>query len=117
MKGENMKIIITGTKPKTDGLVDPRFGRAQFFILMDTITHQWEAFENPAIAKSGGAGVAAAQFIIDNQVDAVISGDFGPNASRALSGADVKMFLFSPEVDTVQSAVNLFKKDKLQQFK
>ncbi len=112
-----MKIVITATKPQTDGLVDPRFGRAQYFILMEAETQRWEAFENPAIAQSGGAGVAAAQFIIDKHVDAVISGDFGPNASRALGGADIKMFLFSPEVDTVQSAVDLFKQDKLQQFK
>lgn len=111
-----MKIIVTAQKPDLDALTDPRFGRAQCFILMDTETREWESFENPAITKSGGAGVAAAQFIIDKQVDAVISGDFGPNASRALGGAEIKMFVFSPEVDTVQSAVDLFITDKLQQF-
>lgn len=111
-----MKIIITAQKPGLDALTDPRFGRAQYFIMVDMETLKWESFENPATTKSGGAGVAAAQFIIDRQVDAVISGDFGPNASRALGGAEIKMFVFSPDVDTVQSAVDLMKTNKLQQF-
>jgi len=34
--------------------------------------------------------VAAAQFIIDKKADVVLSGDFGPNASRALIGANIQ---------------------------
>jgi predicted Fe-Mo cluster-binding NifX family protein len=83
---------------------------------MDTDTHQWQAFENPGINHSGGAGVAAAQFVIDQHADVVISGDFGPNAANAFRAAKIKMHLFSSEVSTVQQAVDTFMQGNLPAF-
>jgi len=111
-----MLIVISAQKPQLDSLVDPRFGRAQYFIILDTETQRWDSYPNPAVGQSGGAGVAAAQFIIDKKADVVLSGDFGPNASRALIGANIQMVMFTPEVDTVQSAVELFREGKLKRF-
>jgi len=111
-----MLIVISSQKPEFEGLVDPRFGRAQFFITWDTESEKWEAHPNPAVGQSGGAGVAAAQFVIDKKANVVLSGDFGPNAGRALGGAGIDMALFSAEVDTVQSAVELFTQGKLKRF-
>lgn len=111
-----MLIVISSQKPQHDSLVDPRFGRAQYFMILDTETQKWDSYPNPAVAQSGGAGVAAAQFIIDKKADVVLSGDFGPNASRALNGANIQMVMFTPEVDTVLSAVELFNQGKLKRF-
>ncbi len=111
-----MIIVISSQKPEPDSPVDPRFGRAQYFVTLDTDSQKWDSYPNPAVRQSGGAGVAAAQFVIDKKVDVVLSGDFGPNASRALTGANIQMAMFTPEVDTVQSAVELFNQGKLKRF-
>ena len=79
-----MKIIITASSDKIDQPFNPRFGRAEYFILMDSETREAEAFTNPAINAHGGAGPQAVQFIAAHKLDAVICGRFGPNAFSAL---------------------------------
>jgi predicted Fe-Mo cluster-binding NifX family protein len=88
-----MKIVITTATGNLDSPFDSRFGRAANFVIVDTETEAWEAYPNPALNASGGAGVQAAQFITGHGAQAVISGDFGPNAYNALAAADVQMFL------------------------
>jgi len=111
-----MIIIVSARDSKLESLTDPRFGRAAWFIKMNTETDQWEAFPNSAAAQSGGAGVAAAQFVIDQKANAVVSGDFGPNASSAFKSANIVMHLFTQEVTTVQQAIDHFKQNKLPVF-
>jgi predicted Fe-Mo cluster-binding NifX family protein len=88
-----MKIILTTISPDIDSEVDPRFGRAGHFLLVDTDTLEWQAFPNPGATASGGAGIQAAQFVTDQKCEAVISGDFGPNAYNALKAAGLPMYL------------------------
>lgn len=108
-----MRICITAKNPTLGSEVDTRFGRAPWFIRIDTENDQWEALENQAVNYSGGAGIAAAQFLIDHQTEAVLSGDFGPNASEALRAANIKMHVFTPNIKTVQQAAEAFKKNCL----
>ena len=104
-----MKLIISAQNSSLESQVDRRFGRCAWLILFDTETHQWEAFENPGVSQSGGAGVAAAQFVVDKGAEVVLSGDFGPNASRAFQAANIGMQRFTDSTKTVQEAVNQFK--------
>ncbi len=108
-----MKLIISAQNSSLESQVDRRFGRCTWLILFDTDTNLWEAFQNPGVSQSGGAGVAAAQFVVDKKADVVISGDFGPNASRAFQAANVEMLRFTDSTTTVQEAVDHFKQDKL----
>jgi predicted Fe-Mo cluster-binding NifX family protein len=85
-----------------DAPFDPRFGRAAYFIVIDEETEDWQAHPNPAVNASGGAGVQAAQFVANQGVWAVISGDFGPNAHQALTAANVAMFL-APAGETLSA--------------
>ena len=87
-----MKIAITANKSKPSAALDVRFGRCKFFILFDSETQEWEAYPNPAIDASSGAGTQAAQFIANLGVEVVISGRFGPNAFSALEAAGISMF-------------------------
>jgi predicted Fe-Mo cluster-binding NifX family protein len=80
-----------------------------WLVLFDTETNQWEAFQNPGASQSGGAGVAAAQLVVDKGADVVLSGDFGPNASRAFQAAKIGMQRFTDSTTTVQEAVDDFK--------
>ena len=65
-----MKIIITADGNKMDQTFNPRFGRAEYFILVDSDTQEWEAFSNPAADARGGAGPQAVQFINSKNPDA-----------------------------------------------
>ena len=107
-----MKLIISAQNPSLEAQVDRRFGRCMWLVLFDTETNQWEAFQNPGASQSGGAGVAAAQLVVDKGADVVLSGDFGPNASRAFQAAKIGMQRFTDSTTTVQEAVDHFKSVK-----
>ncbi len=111
-----MVIIISSQQDSMDSPVDQRFGRCHWLIKVNTETEVWEALPNPGVSQSGGAGVAAAQFVIDQAAAVVVSGDFGPNAAAAFRAANVEMRLFTPDVATVQQAVESFQQGKLLRF-
>lgn len=110
----NMKLIVTATAPELEAAVDPRFGRAAYFVVVDTATMDWQAHENQGLNAAGGAGSQAAQFAAQQGVEAVISGDFGPNAYIALAAAEIKMYLFGPS-KTAREAVANFTAGKLEE--
>lgn len=87
-----MKVIVSSTGEGIDAEMDPRFGRCQYFVLVDTETMTAETHPNPGAGASGGAGFQAAQFCSDMGADAVISGSFGPNAFNTLQEAGIKMY-------------------------
>jgi predicted Fe-Mo cluster-binding NifX family protein len=107
-----MKIVVTAISPTFDSSTDMRFGRAAFFIVVNTDTLEWQAHPNPGVNASGGAGTQAAQYIANDGVQAVISGDFGPNAYSALNAAGIAMYLLGPS-QTVREAVERFKAGQL----
>jgi predicted Fe-Mo cluster-binding NifX family protein len=110
-----MKIIITVTSPTVDSEVDPRFGRGACLLAIDPDTLNWEAQPNPGVTASGGAGIATAQFVMSQKVDAVISGDFGPHAFQALDAAGMPMYVFG-NCHTVREVVAQFKAGQLQRL-
>ncbi|MFC1914234.1 NifB/NifX family molybdenum-iron cluster-binding protein [Chloroflexota bacterium] len=86
-----MKIAISATGPTLDAEVDPRFGRCQHFIIADTETGELEALDNTSATAAGGAGISAAQMIVKKGVEAVLTGNCGPNAHQVLSSAEIKV--------------------------
>jgi predicted Fe-Mo cluster-binding NifX family protein len=109
-----MKVVVTATSPALDSAIDPRFGRAAYFIVVDVIDREWQAYPNPGAGASGGAGTQAAQYIATQGVQAAISGDFGPNAYSALKAAGITMYLLGPS-QTVKEAVEHFFAGQLTQ--
>jgi predicted Fe-Mo cluster-binding NifX family protein len=108
-----MKIVITVTSPTFDSEVDPRFGRGAYLLVVDLDTLEWKAQSNPGVTSSGGAGIAAAQFVTGQEVDAVISGDFGPHAFQALDAANLPMYVLG-NCRTVREVVAQFTAGQLQ---
>ncbi|MCD4804143.1 MAG: NifB/NifX family molybdenum-iron cluster-binding protein, partial [Desulfobacterales bacterium] len=80
----NMKICVTSNGPTMDASVDPRFGRCQYFVFVDSETMKYEAMPNPSIGASSGAGIQAAQTVADKGAGVVITGQVGPNAIQTL---------------------------------
>jgi len=106
-----MKIAVTSTGKTLDSEVDPRFGRAACFIIVDTETMDFNVIENESVAAAGGAGISSAKVVIDAGAEAVLTGNCGPNAERTLTAAGVK--LYTGATGTVAEAVELFKSGKL----
>ena len=108
-----MKIILTATSPSIDLNIDARFGRGAYFLVLDPDTLEWQAHPNPGVGAPGGAGTLAAQFVANQHAEAVISGDFGPNAYGALQAAGVAMYLFGAST-TVKEAMEHFRAGQLE---
>ena len=88
-----MRIVITSTGPDLDAAVDPRFGRCQHFVFVETDDMGVEAMENPNIALGGGAGIQSAQLITDKGAAVVLTGNCGPNAYQTLAAAGVQVIV------------------------
>jgi len=99
-----MRIAVTSQGNETSSQVDPRFGRAQWFIVVDTETGEHEAHDNAQNLNAvQGAGVQAAQNVAGLRVQAVLTGNCGPKAFRVLEAAGIRVCLGA--TGTVQSAV------------
>ncbi len=109
-----MKVAVTAQGKELSSEIDTRFGRAKWLIVFDTDTGDFEAHNNDINLNAiQGAGIQTGQNIANLGVEAVITGNVGPNAYKTLSAASVKIFL--AEKQTVAKALESFKAGKLNQ--
>jgi predicted Fe-Mo cluster-binding NifX family protein len=108
---KTVKIIITSNGRDLDAAASPVFGRAPIYIFLDTETMDFEATDNPAVGAAGGAGIQAAQFVVARGIDAIITGNVGPNAFDVLRAAGIPIYLF--QGGTVRQAAESFREGKL----
>lgn len=111
-----MILFISSQTDSPQSRIERRFGRCTWLIRYDTELKEAKVLQNPGKQQSGGAGVAAAQFVIDQGAEAVISGDFGPNASRLLEASNIPMYLFDGKVSTIPETLEAFAKGELPAF-
>jgi len=111
-----MKICISSAGRDIGSRVDTSFGRAPFFLIVETATMDVEVLENKAAEAGHGAGIAAAQIVSDKGVDVVLSGFVGPNAFNALKASGIRIFEGISAGDTIQEAVAGFKKGDYQEI-
>jgi predicted Fe-Mo cluster-binding NifX family protein len=108
-----MIIAISSEGKELSNQVDPRFGRAMYFIIYDTEEDNFKVIDNMAnINAAQGAGVQAAQKVIGQNPNLVISGNLGPKAYRTLSAAGIKTAQWSG--GTVKEAIDLARGGKLE---
>lgn len=103
-----MRIAISSAGESLDSPVDPRFGRCSYFVIIDGATGH-KAVRNSGQVLGNGAGIQAAQQVLDLGVKAVVTGDIGPNAFRVLAAGGVKMFV-GCNTGTVGSALETYQK-------
>lgn len=107
-----MKIAVTAQGNETSSQVDPRFGRARWFVIVDTESGEAEAVDNSSGAGAmSGAGVTAGQVMAERGVTTVITGHCGPNAYRTLAAAGIKVVTGAE--GTVAEAVEKFRNGEL----
>ena len=111
-----MKICITSNGPNLDSFVDPRFGRCLYFIFIDDKNlDKFEAVQNTGVNAMRGAGITAAQIVVDKKAEVVISGNFGPNAFGVLSASGVKILQAMPGIK-IRDALEAFKQGQLTEM-
>jgi predicted Fe-Mo cluster-binding NifX family protein len=108
-----MKICITSQGSTLDAPVEERFGRAPYFMIIDTETGSSEAIENPFAGATGGVGPKAAQLLIARKVAALVSGMVGGNAREVLMAAGIQMYTYQSG-GSVKDALEQFTNNKLE---
>jgi predicted Fe-Mo cluster-binding NifX family protein len=101
-----MKIAVTATGEGLDAPTSSIFGRSAYISLIETDTLSCESLPNPAISAAGGAGIQAAQFLAQRGVQAVVTGNVGPNAFQVFSAAHIPVYLY--DGPSVRQAVQAF---------
>ena len=109
-----MKICVTAVSVSLDAQVDPRFGRCQYFLIVNSETMESKAILNEAFQAAHGAGIQAAQTVANSGVEVVITGNVGPNAFRVLSAAGIT--IVTGVSGSVRDAVEKYKKGQLQEI-
>jgi predicted Fe-Mo cluster-binding NifX family protein len=87
-----MKIAISSSGGEYDKPFSSRFGRCNYFVIVESETRSWDVLSNPAATSRGGAGAQVVQFLSDNGIEAIISGSYGPNAFSALQAAGIQAY-------------------------
>jgi predicted Fe-Mo cluster-binding NifX family protein len=108
-----MKLAITSTGKELDSNLDPRFGRAAYFIIVDPKNKAFEVVENSQnLNLPQGAGIQAGKTVIDHHIDALITGHCGPKAFKVLQQAGVKVMTGAG--GTVADAIAQFNNGELE---
>jgi len=107
-----MKIAVTSTGPDLESEVDPRFGRAPYFLIVESETFDFEALDNKENVNAlKGAGIQAAGMVSNKGAEVLLTGFCGPNAFKVLKAA--KIGVANNAGGTVRGAVEAYLDGKL----
>jgi len=108
-----MKIAVTSAGKDLSSDVDPRFGRAANFILVDPETMEYEVKENAQnLNLPQGAGIQAGKTIIESGAKVLITGFCGPKAFKVLQKGGIR--IVTNASGRVMDAVMQYKNDELE---
>lgn len=111
-----MKLAVTSQGLELTSLVDPRFGRAKYFVVVDTETNETSAVDNNMnLNAAQGAGIQAGKKVIDLGAQAVITGHVGPKAFATLQAGGIN--IFTGAAGTIADAIDQFRNDNLNLVK
>ena len=106
-----MKIAIPVNEKSMAGDICVSFGRAPYFLVYDTETKKSDFIDNSGAVSQGGAGVKAAQTVVDSQVDALLTPRCGENAAQVFTAAGIQMYKTTG--DSIQDNIAAFTSGKL----
>jgi len=109
-----MIICLTASEKSIESSLDTRFGRCAYFIIVDLKTNVQSIIENEAGNSGGGAGISSGQLMIEKGVEAVITGNVGPNAMKVLEAASIE--IYRGENTTVKENLDKYKAGFLEKI-
>ena len=107
-------IAVTAESPDLDARLDPRFGRAAGFLVVDPDTMTFDYVDNgSAQVMSQGAGIQAAEILAGTGARVLLTGFVGPKAFQALSAAGIAI---GPNLDdlTVREAIQRYRDGRVE---
>ena len=87
-----MNICISSAGNAITSDLDPRFGRCSYFAIIDTDKDTTAIIKNEAENSGGGAGISSGQLMVEKNIEAVITGNVGPNAMNVLKAAGIDIY-------------------------
>lgn len=109
-----MKIAISSQGKENNSLMDSRFGRCKYFCIYDTEDNSLKTIENNAVNSNSGAGITAANLVLKENIDAVVTGNIGPNANEVLKKSNIKIFI--SDIKNISDIIDDYKENKLTGF-
>lgn len=106
-----MIVAIPVDEKSMDGNVSEHFGRTETFLILDTKDNKSSFIPNVAVNAQGGAGIKAAQVIVDTRVDAIISPRLGKNAFEVIDEA--KITIYESCGKTINESIEALKNNQL----
>lgn len=110
-----MKLAIALKENNYNSSVDERFGRAPFFIIVDSDTKEFEIIENEAKDEATGAGLKAVKNLLKYEIDTIIAGEIGPKAGELIYDLEIPTFKFK-DLEKVDEIVNAFNENTLEKY-
>jgi len=111
-----MKIAISSTGKNLESEIDARFGRCSYFLIVeikDNKIKDFKAIKNTAKVQMGGAGIAAAQLVANQEVEAIITVNLGPRAFSVFEQFKMKIYQGKGKI---KKAVENFIENKLKEI-
>jgi len=108
-----MKIAFSSTGPGLEDLLDPRFARCRYYLVVDMARNETVPVENTSGMACTVRGTAAGNLVVGLQVDAVITGHIGRKASKTLREAGIRVYLGAS--GRISAALEDFKAGRLRE--
>ena len=108
-----MKMCVSASSGSLDAAVDSRFGRCPYFVIVDSETMEFKAVPNDSSNAAHGAGIQAAQTVVNLGAKVVITGNVGPNAFNVLAATGIKIIIGAS--GSVKEAIEKYKNGQLQE--
>jgi predicted Fe-Mo cluster-binding NifX family protein len=102
-----MIICLPADGDNENTQVSGSFGRCPYYAFYDTESDRFEIVRNPATNAMGGAGIQAAQFIVNRGTKVVLTVNMGPNSGEVLKEAGIK--IITGVTGTLREAVERYK--------
>lgn len=106
-----MKLALPVDDKSLQTEVCQSFGRTPYFLIYDTDSEESIFLDNSAAASQGGAGIKAAQAIVDNGINALITPRCGENAAEVIKTANIS--IYKTINSSIQDNIEAFKDGKL----
>ena len=112
-----MKIAVSTVGTTKDSKLEPRFGRANYFVVFDTETKEYSHIDNQEVQEAAhGAGPQTSQKVFDAGVNVVLTGNGpGKNAFQVLEAGNIKMFIYKEEI-TAEDLITKYLNNELEAF-
>ncbi len=108
-----MKIVISATGRDIESNIDATFGRAPFFLIVDTKTKEEKVIVNKVVDRSSGVGVTVGNIVAKEEIDAVITTDIGPFAFETFEQCGIRMYQGEGKII---DAIRQFEEGKLSEI-